>query len=229
MEQPIEQLKPISVKEGYYLRFKEKIRRMTIAGTVAAATGLTVGHLIQKEERGITGYSPSKHAELIESMTPKAGDLSFEEFRKAKKTKEKNGIQGWFSNIKEKIQQKGENPMKYIEDTETYKSILLKYYNSLKFIDDASFLLPAILMFIMLGSYISKKLKAFSGDVVAKKQNEEIIVKINELVLSANQIRERLESSGSESFSQEELEGVRALLLCASEALPNETEIDFIL
>lgn len=228
-QQPIEQLEVLSVREKFYLRFNKFVKTKAIAYTVAGAAGFAVGHTTQEGERNITGYSPAKHAELIKSITQKAGDLSFEEFKKTKEAKEKNDIQGWFSNVTEKIKQNGLSPMKYIENTDIYKSLLLKYFNLLKFIDDASFLLPAILMFIMLGSYVSKKLTTFSGDVVEKKQNEKIIAKINELVISANETKERIESLGLESFSQEGLEEVRVLLLSAKDALPNEQESDVIL
>ncbi len=227
MEQLIENLEALSKKEKLYLRLKNFMKIRVAAYSLSALAGVTTGHFAQETERNITGYSPVKHEQLIKEMEQPKTD--FDEFKKGKTEKEKHGIRGWFSDIKEKIKQNGLDPMRYIENTETYKSILLKYYNSLKFIDDVSFLLPAILMFIMLGGYVTRKLSSFSGDIVAKKQNEEIIAKINELVDSANQIKDRLINGGPESFTEEELNGVRNLLLESKEALPDETEISSLL
>lgn len=227
MEQPIEKLEALTKKEKAILRLKNFMKIRVGSYLLSALAGAYTGHVVQEGERNITSYSPIKHEQLIKEMEKPKND--YEEFQKKKIEKEKKGIREWFSGIKEKIKQNGLDPMKYIEDTETYKSILLKYYNTLKFIDDVSFLLPAILMFIMLGGYLTRKLTSMTGDVVAKKQNEEIIAKINELVDVANQIKVRLEIEGSEPLIELEINGIRYLLEASKEALLNERQIDSFL
>ena len=80
------------------------------------------------------------------------------------------------------------DPKQFIENTETYQSVLEKYYNALKFIDDASFLIPAVLSFIMLGGYIGRKIGRIQADMVEAEERERLRSKINELIDVANRL-----------------------------------------
>ena len=55
-------------------------------------------------------------------------------------------------------------------------------------IDDASFLIPAVLLFIMLGGYINRRIGRIQDDVVEAQERERLRSKINELIDVANQL-----------------------------------------
>ena len=78
-----------------------------------------------------------------------------------------------------------------------------------KFIDDAVFIFPAMLTFIMLGGYISRKLKDMQGDAIARKENQIMADKINELVDRMNDLYVAAETR---PLTAEEVSAARAIL-----------------
>ena len=73
------------------------------------------------------------------------------------------------------------------------QSLLEKYYDTLKVIDHASFLVPALLLFLMLGGYIERRVSESRDDVVGSEERERLRSKINEIIDAANRLNMRVD------------------------------------
>lgn len=190
------------------------------AYSIAAAVGAVGGNYVQNFSREVTGYDPIKHEQFLKKKdtgqkTPKAeGEREFQDFST------------WFNNTLESLKESALNPRNFIENTETYKTILEKYYAVLKMVDNVAFIAPALLIFIMLGGYINRKLISWSGDVVAKAQNEKIRRKINQMIDRSNELLRIIDERGANALSVEELDEVRRMLTESKECLPPPDELE---
>ena len=144
----------------------------------------------------------------------------YEKFKKEKDAREKKNILEWTKDIFKKAKQGVLNPKEFIQNTEMYKSIHLKYLSLLEFIDDASFAVPALLMFVMLGGFLRRKLTDISGDVVDKAEKKILADKINELVDTANNMLAAIEEFDGSSLSIEETQKIRLFLKDSVKMLP---------
>jgi hypothetical protein len=99
---------------------------------------------------------------------------------------------------------------------------MMKYLATLKFIDDVSFLAPALLMFVMLGGYLTRTLTKIVGTYEEQEEKNKVIDKINELVQNANSILEIIEQRGVESLSASQIKEIKAMLQDGAKALPDE-------
>ena len=153
----IEPLTPISKKEKLRITVGNFLKIKLAAYGMSAVAGIAGGNMIQDAERLVTGYNPTKHEELLKNTGAKKAN-DFEDFKKEEKVKKKLEIRKWFSDMRNKMKDAAVDPAKYIEGTDIYRNLLVKYYEVLKFIDDTTFLVPALLIFIMLGGYLSRKL-----------------------------------------------------------------------
>jgi hypothetical protein len=189
----IEHLAPLTRREKLRLRLantlKVKIAAYGLGAVIAVAAGLTV----QKMEREVTGYDPLKREQLLQRKANKidsrnawvqTGDL------------QRQDIGAWFTAHYRSMTQAITNPKEFIENSDTYQSLLEKYYNTLKVIDDASFLIPAVLLFIVLGGYIERKVKRSHDDVVGTEERERLRAKINEVIDAANRLNARVDQYG---------------------------------
>ena len=218
----IEKLEMPSSSQKALIRLKAFLKRNLVAYGMSALAGLGTGKIIQDTERNITGYNPESHQKVKrETEDKKVND--YEDFIKSQQEKSKKGIMDWFKEKVDKVKKGLLNPKEYIQSTDMYKSLLLKYYDVLKFIDDASFMLPALLMFIMLGGYISRKLKEYQGDPVKKEEMRLIADKINELVEVANVIYNRGIENGK--LTEEDIKRAKGILYDAKDSLPNGDEV----
>lgn len=228
MEQkPIEKLKPMTSGEKVWLTIKKFTQVRAAAYTVSAVAGLSAGHVAQNVERTMTGYDPVAHASLKKEMEkPPIND--YEAHKREQAEKEKKGIldraRDWMAKIKNGVL----NPKQFIENTEMYKTLKLQYLSILKFIDDISFLVPALLTFIMLGGFLTKTLSKLGGNPAEKEERKRIIAKINELVDASNGIYEKIQAQGVASLSLEEIEQTKAMLRAAAVALPEKEDLELV-
>jgi hypothetical protein len=219
----IKEVNPLTKREKMLLKLKNFLRLKTISYSIGAAVGVVGGQVAQNTYRDTTGYDPVKHGQLEKELRKDVGN--FEDFKKEKQEEREKGLGDWYKILKEKIEKNGMNPMEYIKDSKTYKEILLNFYKMQEVGDKVSFYAPALLIFIMLGGYINRKLTTLSGDPVRKEELRQITEKINELVGEANRMRELIESKGVESLTPEEFTQIRALLSGAHKFLPAPDEI----
>lgn len=221
MQTNIEAIKKLSGKEKFVLKAKNFLMTHAFAYGVSAAAAVGVGSISQKIERDITGYDPVAHEKIKEGIkNPPNAD--FDQFKKEKANQEKKGLKSWFTETYKKIKNGALHPKEFIQNTDTYKTIQLQYLSALSFIDDVSFFAPALLMFIMLGGYVVRKLETMQGDIILKKENEIVVAKINELVGVANILLDRVSKEGVETLTQEEVDQVRELLSIGKDSFPED-------
>lgn len=220
----IENLTEISSREKFFLRVNNFFRVKVVAYSVSAAAAFGTGFLSQKYERGITGYDPSVHKKLTSEIENKNNEFS--SFVKNKEKEQRKSLIDWGVDTLDKIKKGILNPQEFIQSTDTYKTILLKFYSALSFIDDAAFILPALLMFIMLGGYISRRLLEMGGDAATKEENRRIILKINEIIDASNKLVEEIDSKGYQSFNDEEIKQIKEMIISAGDSLPKSKEIE---
>ena len=113
-------------------------------------------------------------------LQKRANNIERPNARTSQEAKQNVGV--WINVTYSSLKQVMTDPKQFIENTDTYQSVLEKYYNALKFIDDASFLIPAVLLFIMLGGCIDRRINRLQEDVVEAEERERLRSKINELV-----------------------------------------------
>ena len=176
--QRIEHLTPLSRAQKLRLRLSRTMKVKAAAYRLSAMAGLAAGQGIQHMERDVTGYDPVRHAQLLENRATKIA------LRDA--YRQEHGVAAWFDAVYRSTKQIITNPQELVEQTEIYQSLLEKYYNTLKVIDQASFIAPALLLFIMLGGYLERRLNRIQDDVVDAVELERLRCKINELVDAAN-------------------------------------------
>jgi hypothetical protein len=225
MKARIEELNPLSKSEKLALRFKNFLKIRLTAYGIGAATAFGAGSATQSLERDVTGYDPKTHAELKAAKEVTKVD-DFEKFKEEKKVEEKKSLLSWAKGIVDKVKSVAENPEAYIKGHDMYKEVQLKYMKMLEFIDDAAFIAPALLTFIMLGGFLSRKLDSLQGNTIDKEEKKMIRSKINELVEASNQMLSIINQKGIGSLSQEELNGVKELLNKTKDALPDPSEIE---
>lgn len=215
MLQPLEKLKPLTQREKLQKKLSNFLKVKLGAYGMAALVGIASGTYVQNVERGITGYNPAKHARLLEKKKVESPDQG-----------EPGDVMTWFERTYESLKKAASDPRNFIEDIGMYKTILEKYYVVLKLIDDVAFIAPALLIFIMLGGYLNRRLVGMQGDTIARAQNDRIISKVNELIVRSNALLKRIDEQGVNSLSPEEIEGVQRMLIGSREALPDPGEID---
>ncbi len=220
----IEKIQKPTTKEKLLLKLKNFVGTRAIAYGVSAVGGVVVGHSIQNVERGITGYDPKEH-ELLRSELKKENLTDFDSFKKDRETEKRRSLLKWFSSLSEKLKQSKASPKEFVKTLDTYKELKLKLLDYAKVIDDAAFLAPALLIFIMLGGYLARKTEELRGGPVAKHERNLILNKINELVDSVNEVMAAIDKNGADSLSQDELAHVRAMLRSHITALPDAEDI----
>ena len=185
---PIEHVVPLTRTDRLRLRFTSAIKVKAVAYFFGAIAGIAAGQYIQNIERGVTGYDPVKREQLLQT---KADRIERNGWSPNVNLRQERGRQdvGTLLNVTyTSLKQVITDPKQFIENTETYQSVLERYYNALKFIDDASFLIPAALSFIMLGGYIDRRIRRIRDDVVEAEERERLRSKINELIDVANRL-----------------------------------------
>jgi hypothetical protein len=223
MSDHIEKIPVYSSKERFIQKMKKFLNIKLIAYGVSGAIGAGTGLATQQLERGVSGYDPVSHQKLSDELTKKE-HTSFDDFKKEKAEKEKQSIKEWSKDMLSKIKSRVLNPKEYIKSTDVYKTLQLRYLDTLKFIDDVSFIVPALLMFIMLGGYMSRKLTSMAEHKENKEEREAIIAKINELVDASNILLDRITSEGVESLTASEVAQLRTMLLQSKEVLDGDDE-----
>ncbi len=217
---PLERLGPMARREQARTKLLNFLKVKLGAYSIAAAVGAVGGNYVQNLSREVTGYDPVKHEQFLKKRGAE------QKAPKAEGEKESQDFSTWFNNTLESLKESALNPRNFIENTETYKVILEKYYAVLKMIDNVAFIAPALLIFIMLGGYINRKLVSWSGDVVAKAQNEKIRLKINEMINRSNELLRAINERGANALSAEELDEVRRMLKESKECLPPPEELE---
>jgi hypothetical protein len=188
----IEHLSPLTRTEKLRLRFVRALKVKTVAYGLSAVVAVAAGQAVQNIQRDVTGYDPLKREQLLQ--------------RKAQKLESRNvlahtrdhqqHIGAWLNANYRLVRQAVNNPQELIENSDTYQSLLEKYYNTLKVIDDAAFLVPALLLFILLGGYLERKVKRGQDDVVSTAERERLRAKINEVIDAANRLGRRDDQFG---------------------------------
>jgi len=184
----IEHLVPLTPTEKLRLRFTSVIKARAVSYFFSAIAGIAVGQCVQNIERDVTGYDPVKREQLLQRKADRI-ERGTGWSRNVNPQQERERHIGALLNVTyTSLKQVITDPKQFIENTDTYQSVLEKYYNALKFIDDASFLIPAVLLFIMLGGYINRRIGRIQDDVVEAQERERLRSKINELIDVANQL-----------------------------------------
>ena len=189
----IKHLAPLERTGKLRLRLAHAVKVKTVAYGLSALVAIAAGQAVQNIEREVTGYDPLKREQLLQ--------------RKAKKIESRNAsaqqgdaqrydIGAWLNVHYHSVTQAITNPKELIENSDSYQSLLEKYYNTLKVIDDASFVVPAFLLFIMLGGYIERRVNRSQDDVVGTEERERLRAKINEVIDVANRLNGRVDRYG---------------------------------
>ena len=186
----IEHLTPLTRTEKLRLRFARALKVKTIAYGLSAVIGVAAGQAVQNIEREATGYHPLKREQLLQRKAEKIDAWA------QRGDPQQQHIGAWLNANYRLVTQAITNPKELIENSDTYQSLLEKYYNTLKVIDDASFLVPALLLFILLGGYIERRVNRSQDDVVGTEERERLRLKINEVIDAANQLNIRLGQHG---------------------------------
>lgn len=176
--QHIEHLASLTRAQKLRLRLSRLVKVKIAAYCLSAVAGLAAGQAVQSIAREATGYDPVSHAQLLEKRAQKIALSST--------YRQEHVVGAWIHAAYRSTKQAIANPQEFIEQTETYQSLLAKYYDTLKVIDKASFIAPALLIFIMLGAYLERSVSRIQGDVVDRAEMESLRSKINELVDAAN-------------------------------------------
>ena len=173
-EKGIEQLKYPTKKEEFLIRSKKTLKRIFAAYGASAILGIAGGKGVQNVTRDITGFDEAtraKYEKLLDKEKQKENTVKVEE--------DKSFLRKWADKIS--------NTTKEIANGEMLDEIKLNYYKILNLIDDTAFLVPAILIFLMMGRYANRMLKRVNGgDPVQKKKEELVLNKINEIVNKLN-------------------------------------------
>jgi len=185
----IEHLVPLTRTEKLRLRLSNALKVKATAYGISAFLALAAGQAVQNVEREVTGYSPLKREQLLQKIAQKT------ESRNAwsQTDSRQQDIGAWLQARYRVVTQAINNPQELIENSDTYQSLLEKYYNTLKVIDDASFLVPALLLLILLGGSIERRIKRSQDDVIGKAETERLRAKINEVIDAANRLNTRVD------------------------------------
>jgi hypothetical protein len=188
----IEHLVPLTRTEKLRLRLANALKVKAAAYGLSALLAVAAGQAVQNVEREVTGYSPVKREQLLQKIAQKI------EARNAwsQTDSRQQDIGAWLHARYRAVTQAINNPQELIENSDTYQSLLEQYYNTLKVIDDASFLVPALLLFILLGGFIERRVKRSQDDVVSKAERERLRAKINEVIDAANRLNTRVDQYG---------------------------------
>ena len=186
-EAAIEHLAPLTRTEKLRLRFARALKVKTVAYGLSAIVAVAAGQAVQNVERDVTGYDPLKREQLLQRKAQKLESRNV----LARTGDHQQPIGAWLNANYRLVRQAVNNPQELIENSDTYQSLLERYYNTLKVIDDASFLVPALLMFILLGGYLDRKVNRGQDDVVSRAERERLRSKINELIDATNRLGRR--------------------------------------
>jgi len=179
-----EKVKDLTFMEKKKVKLKAYLRRLAIASSVAAVLGSAGGKLSQHIERSVTKFDPEKNSELIEESDSEIRQLE-SEINKNKEIKTNTTEETWLKKIKtgiEKLEnetlEKGKNKVRETEiQFYELKSSLYKMFGLL---DKGAFLIPALILFLALGKFTMKKIKA-SADPVEKARFERLAKAVNEI------------------------------------------------
>jgi hypothetical protein len=192
----IEHLTPLTRTEKLRLRFAHALKVKTAAYGLSAVVAVAAGLAVQSVEREVTGYDPLKREQLLQR---KAEKIASRNAWVQTGDRRQQDIGAWFNAHYRLVTQAITNPQELIENSDTYESLLEKYYNTLKVIDDASFLVTALLLFLMLGGYIDRRVNRSQDDVVSAEERERLRSKINEVIDAANRLNARGDRYGHNS------------------------------
>ena len=185
----IEHLTLLTRREKLRLRLAHALKVKTAAYGLSAVVAGAGGLAVQNMEREVTGYHPLKREQLLQRKAERV------DARKAwtQRDRPQQDVGAWINANYRLVTQAFTNPKELIENSDTYQSLLEKYYNTLKVIDHASFLVPALLLFLMLGGYIERRLSESRDDVVGSEERERLRSKINEIIDAANRLNIRID------------------------------------
>jgi hypothetical protein len=184
----IERLVSLTRTERLRLRLTSVIKAKVVSYLFSAIAGIAAGQCVQDIERGITGYDPFKRQQLLQRKADRIERSGWSENAKARQERGRQDVSTLLNVSYTSLKQVMTDPKQFVENTETYQSVLEKYYNALKFIDDASFLIPAVLLFFMLGGYVDRRVSRIRADMVEAEERERLRSKINELIDVANRL-----------------------------------------
>lgn len=188
----IERLVPLTRTEKLRLRLANALKVKAAAYGLSALFALAAGQAVQNVEREVTGYSPLKREQLLQKIAQKIESR----YAWSHTNSPQQDIGAWLQARYRAVTQAINNPQELIENSDTYQSLLEKYYNTLKVIDDASFLVPALVLFILLGGSIERRMKRSQDDVVSKAERERLGAKINEVIDAMNRLNTRVDQYG---------------------------------
>lgn len=191
LEPDLSNQEKLKIRTGSY--FSRLLKTFILSGLISTFAGKGVQNL----EREATGFDPNEYSEL-----------SLAKEKRVEKEKEYE-----YQNFFQKMFRKLRNPIKVVEDN--YEDLKFEYYKILNFIDNVSFILPAIIVFIPLARFVSGKLK---GDPVAKAINQKLVNHINYL-------NTQIEALKKNQLTKVELEKVRSILREAGSDLKEADEI----
>jgi hypothetical protein len=184
----IEHLVPLTGTEKLRCRFTRAIKLKVVSYFLSAMAGIAAGQCVQDIERAVTGYDPVKREQLLQRKADRIERSGWSENAKARQERGRQDVSTLLNVSYTSLKQVMTDPKQFVENTETYQSVLEKYYNALKFIDDASFLIPAVLLFFMLGGYVDRRVSRIRADMVEAEERERLRSKINELIDVANRL-----------------------------------------
>jgi hypothetical protein len=184
----IDHLVPLTPKERLRLRFTSAVKIKAVSYFFSALAGIAAGQYVQDIERVVTGYDPVKREQLFQRKADRIERNGWSPNANVPQERGRQDVGTLLNATYASLKQVMTDPKQFIENTETYQSVLEKYYNALKFIDDASFLIPAVLSFIMLGGYIDRRISRIQDDVLEAEERERLRSKINELIDVANRL-----------------------------------------
>ena len=217
---PIENIKKYNKSEKFWMQSVALIKRNLMAYSASAIAGFAVATYTQNQMREVPGIGCNAQAKADNLNNTQKLALKIEnreqgvvlESRKKieedtiKKERDSalTDVTDWLKNkINKTVKIGGEvkefaaDPKSYVQDTEAYMDAMSKYYSIIRFTDYTAFWLPFLTILVMLGGYISRKIKEQTGDVVQQGENKKMLDKINELVVSANNMKSYLEAQAS--------------------------------
>ncbi len=223
----MEQIKPvekISPANKFLIKLKSLVTSKSIAYGASAAIGAVSGSALQEQSRTATGYDPISHATLkAELVSGKENGKEKSEFEEQKEVK-KRAVLERFQSMIGKI--KRADPREVIKNSETYKQLKDQFLDLVKYIDDASFWVPALFTFILLGGYLDRKISALQGDPVNKAEMMILREKINEIIGAVEDLQHKIEIGGVASLTPEEVEGLKYIVRRASSTLPEVDDLN---
>jgi hypothetical protein len=223
-EMPLQPLTPLerqSRLKKLGIRLRKSLKNKIAAYSMSAFAAVISGEVSQGTVEYYAGIDPVKIEEFFEKQKD---SVAVQESPTSEKA-EGGGAKEWILETMEKVKNSVERPDQLIENSETYKIMLEKYYQILTLIDDAAFLVPALFVFIMLGGYLNRKLAEFEGDSVTQSENERTRREINLLIQRSNALLKEIQKKDPAALTLEEAEAVRRMLKEGRDFLPPANEV----